>query len=88
MAETQKLAARPRRLRLGNLVLGSIFIFSVPVMSCLGEDAPKPDPAGIATGDKTTVSDGGGTPFVEAQPADKTEEAVLIRNGGRGDGAL
>ena len=33
---------------------------------------PKPDPAGIATGDKTSVVDAGGTSFVVAEPTDKT----------------
>jgi Amt family ammonium transporter len=31
-------------------------------------DDPKPDPAGIATGDKTTAVDAGGTSFVVTQP--------------------
>ena len=33
---------------------------------------PKPDPAGIATGDKTSVIDAGGNAFFAAQPTDKT----------------
>jgi ammonium transporter, Amt family len=33
---------------------------------------PKPDPAGLTTGDKTTVVDGGGNSFVVAEPTDKT----------------
>jgi Amt family ammonium transporter len=33
---------------------------------------PKPDPAGIATGDKTNAVDGGGNSFVVSEPADKT----------------
>jgi Amt family ammonium transporter len=32
---------------------------------------PKPDPAGIATGDKTTVVDAGGNSFVVSEPTDK-----------------
>ncbi len=32
----------------------------------------KPDPAGLATGDKTTVVDAGGNSFVVAQPTDKS----------------
>src|SRR6185369_12425736 len=35
-------------------------------------DDPKPDPAGIATGDKTNAVDGGGNSFVVAEPTDKT----------------
>src|SRR5690242_5681452 len=34
--------------------------------------AQAPDPAGIATGDKTTTSDAGGNAFVVAEPTDKT----------------
>jgi len=32
---------------------------------------PAPDPAGIATGDKTSVADAGGNPFVVPEPTDK-----------------
>lgn len=32
---------------------------------------PKPDPAGIATGDKTNAIDAGGTAFIVTEPADK-----------------
>ncbi len=36
------------------------------------QDGPKPDPAGIATGDKTNAVDAGGTAFMVAEPTDKT----------------
>ncbi len=39
---------------------------------CLADQAPAPDPAGIATGDKTVVVDAGGNPFVVPAPTDKT----------------
>ncbi|HTO53794.1 MAG TPA: ammonium transporter [Myxococcota bacterium] len=35
-------------------------------------DDPKPDPAGIATGDKTNVYDAGGNPFLVSEPTDTT----------------
>jgi Amt family ammonium transporter len=35
-------------------------------------DEPQPDPAGIATGDKTTTYDAGGNAFVITEPTDKT----------------
>lgn len=35
-------------------------------------DEPQPDPAGIATGDKTTTFDAGGNSFVVTEPTDKT----------------
>jgi len=39
---------------------------------CLADDGPKPDPSGVATGDKTTAVDAAGNPFVVAEPTDKT----------------
>jgi ammonium transporter, Amt family len=47
------------------LIAGSLTV-------CLADD-PKPDPAGIATGDKTTVVDAGGNAFVVTEPTDKTD---------------
>jgi Amt family ammonium transporter len=38
----------------------------------LADDGSKPDPAGTATGDKTSVVDAAGNPFVPAEPTDKT----------------
>ena len=35
------------------------------------DDNPKPDPGGTATGDKTSVVDAAGNPFVVPEPADK-----------------
>jgi Amt family ammonium transporter len=35
-------------------------------------DDPKPDPAGLVTGDKTNAIDGGGNAFVVTEPPDKT----------------
>ena len=44
---------------------------SGPVIIAMA-DEPQPDPAGIATGDKTTTYDAGGNGFVVSEPADKT----------------
>jgi len=41
---------------------------------CRAADEPAPDPAGIATGDRASVYDAGGTAFVVAEPTDKTAE--------------
>ena len=43
------------------------------LLPCAGQQppAPAPDPAGIATGDKTAVVDAGGNAFVVAEPTDK-----------------
>ena len=40
--------------------------------SSLADDSVKPDPAGTATGDKTTAVDAAGNPFVVPEPTDKT----------------
>jgi Amt family ammonium transporter len=40
----------------------------------VADDEPKPDPAGIATGDRTSVYDAGGTAFVVTEPTDKTAD--------------
>src|ERR1700691_4279800 len=46
-------------------------IFAAPGTPSFAEEAPKPDPAGIATGDKTSAVDAAGNPFVVPEPADK-----------------
>ncbi len=49
-------------------------ILALLLIPCIAQQAPappQPDPAGIATGDKGTAVDGGGTAFVVAEPADK-----------------
>ncbi|HEY1496426.1 MAG TPA: ammonium transporter [Candidatus Solibacter sp.] len=45
-------------------------VFALLVTSGIAQQA-QPDPAGIATGDKTTVVDGAGNPFVVPEPTDK-----------------
>src|SRR5437660_786716 len=49
-------------------LLLALTVTSFPAM---GQQA-KPDPAGIATGDRTNALDAGGTPFVVAEPTDKS----------------
>jgi ammonium transporter, Amt family len=44
---------------------------------CFGDNVPKPDPSGIATGDKTNVVDAAGNPFVVLEPTDKTSPDYL-----------
>src|SRR5208282_5299049 len=39
---------------------------------CLAGGAPKPDPSGAATGDKSSAVDAAGNSFVVAEPTDKT----------------
>src|SRR5690349_13798946 len=54
----------------------AIFFVSIlggPAVVSRAADEPQPDPAGIATGDKTNVVDVGGNTFVVAEPTDKTD---------------
>jgi ammonium transporter, Amt family len=51
------------------LLAASIFL---GLLTPLLADDPKPDPAGIATGDKSNAVDGGGTAFMVSEPTDKT----------------
>ena len=50
----------------------AILMIAGSLTVCLG-DEPKPDPAGIATGDKTTAVDAGGNSFVVTEPTDKND---------------
>ena len=53
--------------------LAAAGILALFVTSCTAQTAPpKPDPAGIATGDKSNAVDGGGNSFVVSEPTDKT----------------
>ncbi len=48
-------------------------LLSGPAVVSLAADEPQPDPAGIATGDKSTAVDAAGNPFVVPEPTDKTD---------------
>src|SRR4029450_10755239 len=48
-------------------------MLSGPVPVSLAADEPQPDPAGIATGDKSNAIDAAGNPFVVPEPTDKTD---------------
>jgi ammonium transporter, Amt family len=50
----------------------AIVILAGLLTPCIADEPPKPDPAGIATGDKTAVVDAAGNPFVVPAPTDKT----------------
>lgn len=47
-------------------------LLAPPIAGAQSAEEPKPDPAGLATGDKTAVVDGAGNAFVIAAPTDKT----------------
>jgi len=59
------LAASAMIIVLAGMLVG-LSVFS------LADDSVKPDPAGTATGDKTTAVDAAGNPFVVPEPTDKT----------------
>jgi Amt family ammonium transporter len=70
--EMRRLAVRPSKYLWCWVVLTIVLaaILGRPVLAAVD---PQADPAGIATGDKSTVVDGGGNAFVVAEPTDKTD---------------
>ncbi|MGO8793901.1 MAG: ammonium transporter [Candidatus Sulfotelmatobacter sp.] len=63
--------ARSVSLRLYAVVLAVWLVLGMAV-PCFADDAPKADPAGTATGDKTAAQDAAGNTFVVAEPTDKS----------------
>jgi Amt family ammonium transporter len=57
--------------RTGSRLALAVSIVAIGTMLASGQE-PKPDPAGLATGDKTSVVDAGGNAFVVSEPADKS----------------
>ena len=68
-AESRSLRRSYPKSVLVVLTLG--VVFGLPAMG-FADDGTKPDPAGVATGDKTSVVDAAGNPFVVTEPTDKT----------------
>ncbi|HUI06470.1 MAG TPA: ammonium transporter [Verrucomicrobiae bacterium] len=63
-----------RALRwLGTSLLAAA-LAGVMTVRTLADDEPKPDPAGTATGDRSTVVDAGGNAFMVSEPAKLSEE--------------
>ena len=60
------------KLRRRGALIRAVILASL-LLPCAGQQppAPAPDPAGIATGDKSAVVDGGGNAFVVVEPTDK-----------------
>ena len=56
--------------RAAMIVLLAGMVSGVPGF-CFADDGPRPDPAGTATGDKTSAVDAAGNPFVVPEPTDK-----------------
>jgi len=62
-----------RRVRVSGCTTIVLLIAVLLGLAAVGfaDDSPKPDPAGTATGDKTSVVDAAGNPFVVPEPTDK-----------------
>src|SRR5450432_1035741 len=54
-------------LRTASAMLAFVVLGGV-LSPCFAFDGPSPDPAGTATGDRTSTTDAGGNPFVVAPP--------------------
>jgi ammonium transporter, Amt family len=65
-------ARRPRQWLLKAAVAIMLTQWPIGPVIIARADEPQPDPAGIATGDKTVTSDAGGNSFVVTEPTDKT----------------
>ena len=63
-----------RRLfgRIGTVLALAAGCVLFSITPSVAQEGPKPDPAGIATGDKSAVVDAGGNAFVVSEPADKS----------------
>ena len=69
----QRIVRQPWRRALlssGAVMLLAAGIFAAVPTYCLADEEPKPDPAGIATGDRMSVVDAGGNAFVVMEPTD------------------
>lgn len=69
---TKQAERRPLRRPFLLVILLAAGLFAALATPSLADDGPKPDPSGIATGDRTTAADAAGNPFAVPEPADKT----------------
>jgi ammonium transporter, Amt family len=54
------------------MLVGVLGMLAALGTTCMADDAPKPDPSGTATGDRTAVIDAAGNPYAPVEPTDKT----------------
>ncbi|GAC1701835.1 MAG: ammonium transporter [Candidatus Acidiferrum sp.] len=64
--------SKPAVRRLASLAFFIAVALGGLSLPCSADQQPAPDPAGIATGDKTNAMDAAGNPFVVAEPTDTT----------------
>src|SRR6266850_1725324 len=69
---TLVLTPRLRRSIFGSFAILLAISLLVGLAPVVFAQAPQPDPAGIATGDKNNAIDGAGNSFVVSEPTDKT----------------
>ena len=71
--QTSGLCRQPNQtaLKIQRMILIGASVLTLLPVPCFAQQAPQPDPAGIATGDKTSAVDAGGNSFVVAEPTDK-----------------
>ncbi len=68
---------RPSLVCGGVMILLAAGFFAGLSTPSFADEVQKPDPSGIATGDKTNVVDAAGNPFVVVEPIDKTSPDYL-----------
>jgi len=68
-ASNMRYSIERRSLRLSLILTAAVtLLFAASSKLCLADDTPKPDPAGITTGDRTSVADAAGNAFVPPTP--------------------
>ncbi|MFZ0537519.1 MAG: hypothetical protein WAM47_11670, partial [Candidatus Sulfotelmatobacter sp.] len=73
---TKRIDRLSLRLSLVSAVIAVVLaagLFAGLSSTCFADDAPKPDPSGVATGSKNDAVDGAGNPFAVPEPTDKSD---------------
>lgn len=73
---TKPTGRHSMRLSLASAVIAVVLaagLFAGLSSTCFADDAPKPDPSGVATGNKNDAVDGAGNLFAVPEPTDKSD---------------